>query len=76
VLLGAALGTAALLDAALRAYAGTVRWTRGAADDWVTHATLSAIGVGIILHVAIGRRWPFAPLTRGRRGRRGRRRRT
>jgi len=26
----------------------------------VTHASLDAIGVGVILHVAIGRRWPFA----------------
>jgi hypothetical protein len=60
VLLAVALASAALLDVALRAYAGTVAWTRASADEWVTHATLNAIGVGIILHVAIGRRWPFA----------------
>jgi hypothetical protein len=29
-------------------------------DAWVAHTGLNAIGVGIILHVAIGRRWPFA----------------
>ena len=55
--------SAAGLDFALRAYAGPLAWTRGSADDWVTHASLNAIGVGIILHVAIGRRWPFAAST-------------
>jgi hypothetical protein len=28
-------------------------------DDWVTHAALNAIAVSIILHVGVGRRWPF-----------------
>ena len=60
VLLGLTVVTAAVLDLALRGYAGTVAWTRGSPDEWVTHASLNAIGVGIILHVAIGRRWPFA----------------
>ena len=31
-----------------------------ARDEWVAHVGLNAIGVSIILHVAIGRRWPFA----------------
>ena len=60
VLLGLTVVTAAVLDLALRGYAGTVAWTRGSPDEWVTHASLNAIGVGVILHVAIGRRWPFA----------------
>jgi hypothetical protein len=51
---------AAALDIALHAYADTLMWTRGSADEWVTHAGLNALGVSIILHVAIGRRWPFA----------------
>jgi len=27
----------------------------------VEHASLNALGASTILHVAIGRRWPFAP---------------
>ena len=69
VLLGLTVVTAAVLDLALGGYAGTVAWTRSSPDGWVTHASLNAwvthaslnaIGVGVILHVAIGRRWPFA----------------
>ncbi|MEU8344400.1 hypothetical protein SAMN05443665_10459 [Actinomadura meyerae] len=49
------------IDRALYAYAGTVAWTRATADDWVTTAALSFLSVGVILHVGIGRRWPFTP---------------
>jgi hypothetical protein len=59
-LLALTAGSAVVLDLALGAYADTVDWIRGTPDDWVIHASLNAIGVGIILHVAIGRRWPFA----------------
>jgi hypothetical protein len=59
VLLALTVVTAGLLDLALHGYAGTVAWTRASPDEWVTHASLNAIGVGVILHVAIGRRWPF-----------------
>lgn len=59
VLVGLTSVTAVVLDLALGGYAGTVAWTRGTPDDWVTHASLNALGVGVILHVAIGRRWPF-----------------
>jgi len=58
-LLGLTAVTAVVIDLALHGYAGTVGWTRGTPDDWVTHASLNAIGVGVILHVGIGRRWPF-----------------
>jgi hypothetical protein len=44
----------------LEAVAGDMRFTRASADEWVTHVGLNALGVSIILHVAIGRRWPFA----------------
>jgi hypothetical protein len=54
VVLGAALG---LL---LQSYADGLDWTRASADEWVAHAGLNAIGGAVILHVAIGRRWPFA----------------
>ena len=55
------------LNRALAAYADGVRWTRATPDDWITTAALSFIGAGIILHVGIGLRWPFArrPLPRG-----------
>jgi hypothetical protein len=29
-------------------------------EDWVTHAALNALAASIILHVGVGRRWPFA----------------
>jgi hypothetical protein len=45
---------------ALAAYADGVRWIRATPDDWITTAALSFAGAGIILHVAIGLRWPFA----------------
>ena len=48
------------LDRALAAYADSVHWTRATPDDWITTAALSFIGAGIILHVGIGLRWPFA----------------
>jgi hypothetical protein len=52
------------LNRALAAYADGVHWTRATPDDWITTAALSFIGAGIILHVGIGLRWPFAPKTK------------
>jgi hypothetical protein len=49
----AALALTAALVVLLRGVPGTT-------DEWVIHASLNAIGVSVILHVAIGRRWPFA----------------
>jgi uncharacterized membrane protein len=57
----AAAGLALVLALVLQALAATTTFTRVSADDWVTHVGLNALGVSIILHVAIGRRWPFAP---------------
>jgi hypothetical protein len=34
------------------------------ADDWVEHASLDALATSVILHVAVGRRWPFLPVGR------------
>ena len=31
------------------------------AQDWVEHASLNALATSLILHVGIGRRWPFTP---------------
>jgi hypothetical protein len=33
-------------------------------DDWITTAALGFIGAGVILHVAIGLRWPIVAWTR------------
>jgi hypothetical protein len=51
---------AVVLNRALAAYANGAPWVRATPDDWVTTAALSFIGAGIILHVGIGLRWPFA----------------
>jgi hypothetical protein len=48
------------LDRALATYADGVTWIRATSDDWITTAALSFLGVGIIAHVAVGLRWPFA----------------
>jgi hypothetical protein len=49
-----------LLYAGLRAYAHAVGWTHAEPDEWIAYAGLNAIGAGVILHVAVGHRWPFA----------------
>jgi hypothetical protein len=49
-----AIALYAVLDAYARGLHGTVT-----AADWVAHATLNALGVSVILHVGVGRRWPF-----------------
>jgi hypothetical protein len=50
---------ATALEVLLTAYATGLHWTRASPDEWVSQVTLNAIGVSVILHVAIGRRWPF-----------------
>jgi hypothetical protein len=49
----------AALYAALTALAHQAHWTTATSKEWVTYAGLNAIGLGVILHVGIGRRWPF-----------------
>jgi hypothetical protein len=58
--LGLVVLCAAAIYWALGMYAGSLRWHKGSAEEWVGHVGLNAIGVATILHVAIGRRWPFA----------------
>src|SRR5579872_3059485 len=60
VTLGLTALVALVLNRALAAYANGVQWTMATPDDWVTVASLAFIGAGIILHVGIGLRWPFA----------------
>jgi len=49
-----------VLYACLTAIALEADWTRAEPDEWTAYAALNAIGAGVILHVAIGRRRPFA----------------
>ena len=51
--------TATLIACTIAAVLLLVTLRAVASDEWVTHAALNALGVSIILHVAIGRRWPF-----------------
>lgn len=53
-----ALVTAALYTG-LAAFANSISWAKATPDEWVTTAALTFLGAGIILHVAIGRRWPL-----------------
>jgi hypothetical protein len=49
------------LDRALAVYADSVRWTRATPTSGSLPPQLYRSG--IILHVGIGLRWPFAPMT-------------
>jgi hypothetical protein len=60
VTVGIVLLVGAGLYAALTAVAHQADWTTATPEEWVAYAGLNAIGLGVILHVAIGRRWPFA----------------
>lgn len=60
IMLGTVAIVAAALYAALTAIAHQARWTTATPEEWVTYGALNAIGLGVILHVGIGRRWPFA----------------
>ena len=53
-----------LLYLGLGAYAHSVGWARAAPEEWVAYAGLNAIGAGVILHVAIGRRGRSLPRRR------------
>jgi hypothetical protein len=64
IILGTVALVAAALYAALTAISQQARWTTATPEEWVTYACLNAIGLGVILHVGIGRRWPFATASR------------
>jgi hypothetical protein len=53
------LALAAALYAVVAAYADHLHWTNAHPIEWVAHVMLNAIALSVILHVAIGRRWPF-----------------
>jgi hypothetical protein len=60
-LLVATLALTAVLAVGLEAVARLMDFTVIGSDDWVEQASLNALATSIILHVAIGRRWPFLP---------------
>jgi hypothetical protein len=60
VTLIASAALAAGLAAALYAVADGLRFTRASEDAWVTHVALNALSASVLLHVAVGRRWPLA----------------
>jgi hypothetical protein len=60
VTLIAAVTLAAVPAPALCAVAGSLRFILASADAWVTHVAINALGASVLLHVAVGRRWPFA----------------
>lgn len=62
--LAATVALAAALAVGLHAVAAGLEFTRASPDEWVTHVSLNALGASVILHVAIGRRWPFDQATR------------
>jgi hypothetical protein len=59
--LAATLALAASLYAITAAIADTIDFTRVEAEEWINHVGLNAIGIAVISHVAIGRRFPFHP---------------
>jgi hypothetical protein len=60
VTLIASVALAAVLAPALHAVADGMRFTHASEDAWVTHVALNALSASVLLHVAVGRRWPFA----------------
>ena len=50
----------AVLYIGLQRVADSAGWTRAEPEAWTAYAALNAIGAGVILHVGIGRRWPFS----------------
>jgi hypothetical protein len=56
---------AAILYAAVNAYAKHLYRTISHPTEWVAHVMLNAIAFSVILHVAIGQRWPFGRKERG-----------
>ncbi|NLU71164.1 hypothetical protein HCC61_00325 [Streptomyces sp. HNM0575] len=54
------IAVAGLMYWSLRSYAATLDWGRAHPEDWVAFSALNAVAVGVILHVAVWKRWPVA----------------
>jgi hypothetical protein len=57
---------AAGLYLGLRAWADQLQWRQGSPLQWVSHITLALVAV-VLLHVAVGGRWPFTQAQRENR---------
>ena len=62
-----ALILAGVLYGVLSSVAQHARWATENPDDWIGYAVLNALGMSVILHVAIWRRWPVSTGTTGNR---------
>ncbi|AWS42877.1 hypothetical protein [Streptosporangium sp. 'caverna'] len=62
-----ALVLTGVLYGVLSAVARHAQWSHENPDDWIGYAVLNALGMSVILHVAIWRRWPVATGTTGNR---------
>jgi hypothetical protein len=54
---------ATVLYTLLTVYANSLGLTEPTSQEWVGHTALNAFALSIILHVAVGRRWPFGDNT-------------
>ncbi|MGK5740262.1 hypothetical protein [Micromonospora sp. URMC 103] len=54
---------AAALYAVLAWYAGRITFARATAEDWIALAALNFLATGVVLHVAVWRRWPVVATT-------------
>ncbi|MFD5723336.1 hypothetical protein [Streptomyces sp. NPDC127036] len=52
-----ALGAA--LFGGLITYADTLTWTTTTAEGWVAHICVTSLGLSVLLHVGVSRRWPL-----------------
>ncbi|WP_433555291.1 hypothetical protein ACQPWY_22190 [Pseudonocardia xinjiangensis] len=50
---------AVALYALFTVLADTLAWTMATPEQWVGHVVLTSIGISVVLHVGIARRWPF-----------------
>ncbi|MFH8767549.1 hypothetical protein [Streptomyces althioticus] len=48
-----------LLTVSLLAYARDLTWSEATAEAWVGHVCVNALGLAVILHVAVFHRWPL-----------------
>jgi hypothetical protein len=48
-----------ILSVILYAYARNLTWSKATAEAWVGHVCVNALGLAVILHVAVFHRWPL-----------------
>ncbi|WP_432100793.1 hypothetical protein [Streptomyces sp. WAC 04229] len=55
-----------VLPFSLFSYARNLTWSEAAAESWVGHVCVNALGLAVILHVAVFHRWPLDDRTTAR----------